>query len=38
MEDPRETDSFDEEDEHYDTVCAICENGGELVWYYFLLH
>lgn len=23
----------DEEDELFDTACAICDNGGELLWY-----
>lgn len=24
---------FDEDDELYDPVCAICDNGGEILWY-----
>ena len=28
----------DEEMHPFDTVCAICDNGGELIWYYLLLH
>ena len=29
----------DEEDELFDSVCAFCDNGGNLVWYeiFFLL-
>lgn len=23
----------DEEEELFDSVCAICDNGGELMWY-----
>lgn len=23
----------DEEDELFDSVCSICDNGGELLWY-----
>lgn len=28
----------DEEDDNFDSVCAICDNGGNLTWYYLLLH
>lgn len=24
---------FDEDDELYDHVCTICDNGGEILWY-----
>ena len=27
-----------ESDKHYDSVCAICDNGGGLLWYYLLPH
>lgn len=32
-------DESDGEDELFDSVCAICDNGGDLVWYgfFFLL-
>ena len=29
----------DEEDGLFDSVCAICDNGGNILWYvFFLLH
>lgn len=37
MVDEAEEDGSDEEGELFDSVCAICDNGGELLWYVFLL-
>lgn len=28
-----EFDDSDEESDLFDSVCAICDNGGELLWY-----
>jgi len=27
----------DGEDELFDSVCAICDNGGQLLWYIFFV-
>lgn len=34
--DETEEDGSDEENELFDSVCAICDNGGELLWYLFI--
>lgn len=31
-----DADESDEEPDSFDSVCAICDNGGELLWYLFL--
>lgn len=28
-----ESDGSDEEDDLFDSVCAICDNGGDILWY-----
>lgn len=30
-----ESDGSDEEDDLFDSVCAICDNGGDILWYVF---
>ena len=30
--------AFDDEGEAFQYVCAICDNGGELIWYYLSPH
>lgn len=32
-----EEDESNEEDELFDSVCSFCDNGGDLLWYEFLL-
>lgn len=36
--DEAEEDGSDEEGELFDSVCAICDNGGELLWYVFFCY
>lgn len=32
-----EDDSNDDDENLFDSVCAFCDNGGELLWYAFVL-
>lgn len=32
-----EEDESNDEDELFDSVCAFCDNGGNLLWYIFFL-
>ena len=35
-DDRNDGEGSDEDDGLYDHVCAICDNGGEILWYGFL--
>lgn len=35
MDEIEEDDGSDEEVDLFDSVCAICDNGGDLLWYAF---
>lgn len=37
MVDDIEEDESNEDDELFDSVCSFCDNGGDLLWYEFLL-